>query len=380
MFNKHDISRDACMLLGPLRRQGYDWWWHSFTAVSDETGEEKPFFIEFFVCNPDLAEEIPVLGQLPENQRAGKKPSYLMVKAGCWGEDHCQLHRFFAWKDVDIHMDAPYAVTAGDCHASEEALSGSVCVTPEEAKAHPEWMCDAGEIRFDLTIRKDIAFNVGYGASRPLRDVEAFAMYWHAEGMKSFYSGKIVLNGRSYTVSPETCYGYADKNWGRDFTSPWVWLSSNHLVSRKTGKQLMNSVFDIGGGRPKIYFVPLDRRLLGVFYYEGEEFDFNFSKLHLQVKTEFSFREDAEKVYWQVRQENIHAVMETEISCRKKDMLLVNYEAPDGSKKHNRLWNGGNGTGIVRLWRKTLHGTELIDEVEATHVGCEYGEYDESAQ
>ena len=366
------------MLHGPLRRQGYDWWWHSFTAICDETGEEKPFFVEFFVCNPDLAEEEPILGQLPENQAEGKKPSYLMVKAGCWGEDHCQLHRFFAWKDVDMHMDAPYSITAADCHASEEALRGSISIQPEEAADHPEWMCDAGTISFDLTIKKDIAFNVGYGASKPLRDAEAFAMYWHAEGMKSYYSGKIFLNGTSYTVSPETCNGYADKNWGRDFTSPWVWLSSNHLVSRKTGKQLMNSAFDIGGGRPKIYFVPLDRRLLGVFYYEGEEYDFNFSKLHLHVKTEFSFREDEEKVYWHVRQENVHDVMETEISCIKKDMLLVNYEAPDGSKKHNRLWNGGNGTGIVRLYKKTGsdHDLELIDEVETTHVGCEYGEYD----
>ena len=84
-------------------------------------------------------------------------------------------------------------------------------------------------------------------------------------------------------------------------------------------------------------------------------------------------------MYWHVRQENIHAVMETEISCCKKDMLLVNYEAPDGTKKHKRQWNGGNGTGIVRLYRKTGagHDPELIDEVEATHVGCEYGEYDE---
>ena len=84
-------------------------------------------------------------------------------------------------------------------------------------------------------------------------------------------------------------------------------------------------------------------------------------------------------MYWHVRQENTHAVMETEITCLKKDMLLVNYEAPDGSKKHTRLWNGGNGTGIVRLYRKTGtgHAPELIDEVEATHVGCEYGEYDE---
>lgn len=377
MFNKHDITRDECMLRGPLRREGYDWWWHSFTAVNDETGAEKPFFVEFFLCNPDLAEDVPVLGQLPANKAAGKRPSYLMVKAGCWGEGHCQLHRFLAWKDVEVHMDAPYSVKAADCYASEDTLKGSISITPEEAAAHPEWMCDAGSMSFDLTINKLIAFNVGYGASKPLRDAEAFAMYWHAEGMKSQYSGKIVLNGKSYTVTPETSYGYADKNWGRDFTSPWVWLASSCLFSKKTGKQLMNSAFDIGGGRPKIYFVPLDRRLLGVFYYEGEEFDFNFSKLHLHVKTEFSSWEDDEKVYWKVRQENIHAVMETEVECLKKDMLLVNYEAPDGTKKHNHLWNGGNGTGTVKLCRKTESGLELFDEITATHIGCEYGEYGE---
>ena len=66
-FNKHDISRNACMLKGKLAKRGYDWWWHSFTGVDEETGEEKAFFIEFFVCNPDLAEPEPVLGQLPEN-------------------------------------------------------------------------------------------------------------------------------------------------------------------------------------------------------------------------------------------------------------------------------------------------------------------------
>ena len=341
MFNHHDISRDACMLHGPLARRGYDWWWHSFTAQDAETGEDKAFFIEFFVCNPALAEDEPVLGQLPANRDAGKKPSYLMVKAGAWGKDHCQLHRFFAWKDVTMHADAPYRIEAADCLACETALRGSISIPPEEAAAHPEWMCDGGEISWNLTVDKQIAFNVGYGASKPLRDAEAFAMYWHAEGMKSAYAGEIFFNGKRFLVTPEKSYGYADKNWGRDFTSPWVWLSSNHLFSKKTGQLLQNSVFDIGGGRPKIYFVPLDRRLLGVMYYEGKEYDFNFSKLHLNVKTEFSFEEQEDLVRWQVRQENLHAVMETEVFCRKEDMLLVNYEAPDGSKKHNRLWNGG---------------------------------------
>lgn len=154
MFNHHDIIRDSCMLHGPLAHHGYDWWWHSFTPQDAETGEDKPFFIEFYVCNPALAEEEPVLGQLPENRAAGKKPSYLMVKVGTWGEDACQLHRFFAWKDVSLHPDAPYRIEAADCLACETALKGSVNITAEDAAAHPEWMCDAGTMTWDLTIDK----------------------------------------------------------------------------------------------------------------------------------------------------------------------------------------------------------------------------------
>ncbi len=377
MFNEHDIFRDACMLHGPLAHQGYDWWWHSFTAQDAVTGEDKPFFIEFFVCNPALGGAEPVLGQLPANKEAGIKPSYLMVKAGTWGEDHCQLHRFFGWDDVKLRAEAPYSIKAADCYASENVLKGSISISAEDAAAHPEWMCGSGELSWELVIDKQIAFNVGYGASAPLREAEAFAMYWHAEGMKSAYSGRITYNGREYIVDPAKSFGYADKNWGRDFTSPWVWLSSNCLTSRISGKRLENSVFDIGGGRPKVYFVPLDRRLLGVFYYDGREFDFNFSHFWLNVKTEFSFDELEDRVVWHVRQENIHSVMETEVSCLKKDMLLVNYEAPDGSKKHNKLWNGGNGTGRIRLYDKTHDGLVLVDDIDATHIGCEYGEYDE---
>ncbi len=379
MANISDLSRDQWMLRGPLARRGYDWWWHSFTAENTQTGETKPFYIEFFTCNPAKAPDEPrIVWHLSPKERKNRRPSYLMVNAGFWGEEHGQLHRFFAWKDVALHGSAPYRVEAADCLATETALRGSISVTPEEAAAHPEWMCDAGAMSWDLRIDKQIAFNVGYGASKPLRDVEAFAMYWHAEGMKSAYSGEVVFNGRRYTVTPEKSFGYADKNWGRDFTSPWVWLSSNCLRSKKTGRLLENSAFDIGGGRPKIYFVPLDRRLLGVMYYEGREYDFNFSHLWLNVKTEFSFEEQDELVVWHVRQETLHAVMETEVFCRKREMLLVNYEAPDGSKKHNRLWNGGNGWGTVWLYTKKDGHLELVDEVEASHIGCEYGEYGEA--
>lgn len=376
MFNQHDLRRNECMLTGSFRRQGYDWWWHSFTAENEETGEEKAFFIEYFLCNPDLAEDVPVLGQAKENKRKGKKPSYLMVKAGCWGEEHLQLHRFIPWKEVELHPNWPYAIRAKDCYASEERITGCVVRTERDCKIHPEYMSDAGRMSWDLKIDKQVAFNVGYGTSELFCRLKAFEMYWHAEGMKSKYEGSVILNGIKYTVKPETSYGYADKNWGCNFTSPWIWLSSNDLVSRISGKKLTNSVFDIGGGRPKVFGVPLERQLLGAFWYEGKEYEFNFSKFWTGTKTKFNCKETKDEIVWRIIQENHKAMMKTEIRCKKKDMLLVNYEAPDGTKRHNRLWNGGNGVGRVKLYEKVKGMYLLVDDINVYHTGCEYGEYD----
>ena len=41
-------------------------------------------------------------------------------------------------------------------------------------------------------------------------------------------------------------------------------------------------------------------------------------------------------------------------------MLLVNYESPDGAKRHIEL--------------NDRHG-DLIDRIHAENIGCEYGEY-----
>ncbi len=370
-FNKHDISRNACQLFGGQARQGYDWWWHSFTARNAKTGEEKPFFAEFFLCNPDLGGRSPVLGQLPENKAKGIRPSYLMVKVGCWGEDAVQLHRFFAWDDIKVDFGVPFSVSAEECELGENMLKAHVKITAEEAKAHPEWMCGAGEITMELALSKITAFNVGYGAGRLFRKLQLFEMFWHAEGMKTKFEGTVTLNGEKYIVQPETSYGYADKNWGKNFTSPWVWLSSNNLTSQLTGKKLSDSVFDIGGGCPKVGPIRLPRKLLSAFWHEGRAYEFNFSKLWTFCRTKFDCREEAGRIIWHVEQTAAGCRMVTDVVCEKKDMLLVNYESPDGEKRHNRLWNGGNGKGTIELY----HRGKLVDRIRAENIGCEYGEY-----
>ena len=378
MGNRSDISRNQFMLKGALSKKGYDWWWHNFTGVNEETGERKQFYVEFFGCNPAKAKEKPYFVWNKPKKKLGDRPSYFMVNVGYWGKDHAQFHRFFPWKDVNIYDGVPFVVEAGDCICSEVYTEGSVSVHSDIEKKHPEWMSDVSTMSWALEIDKKIAFNVGYGASAFFRKINAFEMFWHAEGIKTEYKGEVILNGEKYIVSPKDCNGYADKNWGKDFTSPWIWLSSNNLTSLLTGRKLHNSVFEIGGGRPKIYFVPLNKKLLGVFHYEGRDYEFNFSKFWTLSKTKFKCFETKKEVVWHIVQDTRKARLVANVHCKKDEMLNINYESPDGHKRHNRLWNGGTGRGELLLYKKGLFGKlKLVDDVLAEDIGCEYGEYND---
>lgn len=295
-----------------------------------------------------------------------------MVNVGCWGKTHKQLHRFFGWNNIYVNWGVPYSIKADDCYIDEKATYGDVFVSEEQNIAHPEYMSDSGHIKWNLKIIKDIAYNVGFGASTLFRKLQLFEMFWHAEGMKSYFEGSIFLDDEEYVVRKEDCYGYSDKNWGKNFTSPWLWLSSNNLTSKLTGKKLNNSVFDMGGGRPKIGPIALKGKLLSAFYIEGKEYEFNFSKFWTFTRTKFASHETEDEILWRVTQKTWTNKVVVEVSCKKEDMLLINYESPDGYKRHNRLWNGGNGKGTIYLY----HHKKLVDTIYAENIGCEYGEYD----
>ena len=91
-------------------------------------------------------------------------------------------------------------------------------------------------------------------------------------------------------------------------------------------------------------------------------------------RDDFDFEEGDEVHTWHINASNKNSKMEMVLYCKRDEMMLFNYEAPDGQKRHNRLWNGGNGWGEIKLYKKD--GT-LIDHVKMENAGCEYGEYDD---
>lgn len=377
IMNKSDLSRNLYMLKGPLAKNGYDWWWHNFTGYSQTTGEAKSFFIEYFICNPGLGNGHPILGQLPTNQAIGRKPSYALIKVGTWGKDAKQIHNFYPVSKFRSDEEK-LNISIGDCELSETHLKGKCFVSEEDAAEHAEYMCNAGNMSWQLKLNKKIAYNVGYGASKLLRKINAFEMFWHAEGIKTEYEGIVELDGITYDVIPEKSYGYADKNWGSDFTSPWLWISSCHMKSLLSDQVLENSAVEFGGGKPKVFGKSLNRKLLGGFYYEGKMYDYNFSKFWRRSHIDFEFIEGEKINTWKLKAENRKTVLNLTLECPVDEMLFINYEAPNGSKKHNRLWNGGTGIGKIELLKKHKKGVRVIDLIEIRNVGCEYGTYDAS--
>ena len=377
-FNVQDHSKDKYMLTGSLAEEGYDWWWHSFTGYNKKTGEAKHFFIEYYLMNPGLGGSEVVYGQLPDNKEMGVRPSYMMVKAGSLGKKGVQLHRFFPWDDVTISEADSFEVSADDCLCTENHITGSIKLTKKEAKEHPEYMCDGGSMSWDLYVDKQIAFNVGLGTDKVVRDLARYEMAWHAEGIKTAFGGTVKLGKEEYVVSPQDCYGYADKNWGSNYTIPWIWLSSNDIVSRISGKRLDNTVFVIGGGRPKVGNIEIEGELLGALWLEGKPYEFNFSKPITLPKTQFRVVEGKKKVTWKIIQQTPTVKMYTSIECPKEEMINNNYESPNGYIIHDKLWLGGTGIGYIKLYERSADGLKLdwkmVDYLEVNSCGCEYGE------
>jgi tocopherol cyclase len=369
------MSRNGYMLRGGLARRGYDWWWHSLVGVNKATGEERPFFIEYYVINPALGGKDPIPGQLEENKRNGIKPSYAMLKAGSWGKNGAvQLHNFYGIQDFSAstrEMD----VKIGPHTATETHLKGAVRMSPEDAAAHPEFMSGAGEMSWDLDARKVFTYHVGFGTSWLFRALNAFQMFWHVQGLKTEYKGSILFNGQEFDVSPDTCRGYQDKNWGADYTRVWVWLNCNNFTSRSSRQKLDMTSLDVGGAQPVCFGINLPRRLLVAFFHEGRLYEFNFSKILLNPKQRFDCKITEEKGLWDITAWNRNAKIEISFSCPLDHMMLFNYENPDGQKNHTQLWNGHHASGTVKLYRKAGGDYELIDTFDGRMGGCEFGEY-----
>lgn len=378
------MTRNRFMLRGLARYNSYDWWWHSLVAIERETGQERPFFFEYFVINPGIAgkDGPAVLGD-----GKGRKPSYAMIKAGAWGipgDRNTAVQIDNCWPIADFRASTKFMdVAIGPNRATETAISGAAFAGPRTRESGwPSQVVGGlsavgpgkGVLSWDLKVKKTVSYSVGYGASAVFNALQAFRMFWHVGGMKCEYEGTITLDGKVYDVFPERSYGYQDKNWGRDYTNPWIWLNCNNFHDA-AGTELGGTSLDVGGGRPVAFGISLPRKILVAFKHRGRMYEYNFSKFWSKNRQDFSCTVSDDEVRWQVRVENRDSRLEADFSCPKETMLRIDYENPKGFRDHKELWNGGWASGTLTLYRKTGSGWEAVETLTGKNGGCEYGAY-----
>lgn len=373
-MNQSDLNRNSYMLRGSLSRKGYMRWFHSFTGVQAESGETRTFFIDYFIINPGLGGDQPILGQHPYYKKRGMRPSYVMIKAGVFpgsnGESGRQIHAFYPISSLKVTGN-PMVMQIEDCFYSENHISGFVEVSPAEAR-HRSFMSDAGWMEWDVEVHKAVACNTGILSGAFFRAVNGLENFWHGEGIRSFFRGTVTLDGISYQVTPDTSYGYADKHWGRSFISPLFQFASGRLSSARTDRELKHSVLAVNGCCPRFLFFPLRHRLMIQLTYMGEDYEFGFVRPFLFSKQKWEAKETNKRFIWHIMAKNRTSVIKISCSCIKEQLMQLRYETPEGHRLKSPLWSGSAGTGTIQLYRREKGGKELIDTLKLEDAVCRW--------
>lgn len=364
-MNRFDSDRNAYMLRGSLTRKGYMRWWHSFSGVQPDTGETRTFFVEYFIINPALGGDQPILRQHPYYKKRGMKPSYAMVKVGAFpdasGNAGKQLHAFYPISSLRVAQN-PLHMEIEDCLFSENRISGFVDVTEEEAR-HRSFMTDAGYMEWDLEVHKAIACHTGMIANRFFTALNALESFWHGEGIRTFFRGTVILDGVTYEVTTENCCGYADKHWGRSFNKPWLQLASGKLISERTERELKHSALAIDGCCPKLFFLPLRRKLMIQLTYTGEDYEYNFAKPGTLSRCKWKVKATNKRFLWHIKAQNKTSVIKISGCCRKDRMTTLDYESPDGGRSKAPLFAGSAATGTIEIYRRISGGLQWVDTI-----------------
>lgn len=374
-MNQSDPARNAYLLKGALGKRGYMRWWHSFTGTNSKTGEVRTFFVEYFIINPALGKNIPILGQHPRNKKQGAKPSYVMIKAGVFQKDGMpgrQINCFYPISSLKI-AKAPLFIQVEDCTYSENHISGYVELSEEEA-SHRYFMSDAGFMEWDLDVCKSIACHTGPIAGPIFSALNALDSFWHGEGIRTAYSGTVNLDGDIYEVTPQTGNGYADKHWGKNYNRPWLQLAGCKILSKRTGKPLKYSALAIDGCCPRFLWFPLRPKLLMQLTYTGEDFCFSFARPGSFSRIRYTKKETNKRLIWHIKAQNKKAVVKLSMNCLKQDMIPLHYETPLGIKRRAPLLGSAAAKGTLELYRITPQGPEWLDTLTIENALCEYQE------
>ena len=375
---------DQYILRGKMRQEGFERWRYVFSALSKFNGRERKFFIELYIVNPGLSPKAAVISQKSRlaiseadlqyalagteaaahaNDEMDVKPSYVLVKAGIFGEGGKQMNKFYASSQFAFVKNTD-SFKVGECSFSSKGLSGSVLVTAQDLRVRPELLCNVGAMSWDLKFERSIENNPLYNRKNYL---------WIPIGTKTLFSGSVLVDNQEYVVLPKSSNGYIDKSWGETLNSPYFHISSGRLTSIITGRQMLNSCFALEG--------EFSGKLCAVINLEGAKYSVSNRKIFkkdviIHDCSQLSDTAEGEKVHWSVSIHRGKFVIDIDIYCKASEMFIRDYEMPQGKRCLLKVL-GGTGNGEIRVYKKVKKNLELLEHANINDAICEFGQTEE---
>lgn len=376
------------MLKGALKRSGFEWWRMVTNATSKTTGEERTFFIEFYIVNPALStdkclfitrtnkqkteeelfqaltsnEDIPDIQSSEED--VPEKPSFIMVKAGTFQGKGKQINAFFSPDMLELGKK-DFIIKLGDnaktsCMLGYDFTQGVVQVTRAKLKEMPELDCNVGTIGWNLKFERGINFDETYESSHTNYSVLAG---------KLLCSGSIVFDGEEYVVAREKSMAFYDKSWGKAFPEPYYHISSNNLSSQISGKKINEASLVIHGSYDKglSVLLHLDGQSIEFNAKNSSKYDLNFDCFEVQDGPRQN------KIHWTISIADKKRVLDIDIFSATKQMFLRNYQCPQEGRKIMKILSGAEGVGEIRLYNKVKKNLETVEHARLLDGICEYG-------
>ena len=370
----------------PKRKVGVNYWRFIFNAVGENTGAEKSFFIELEYINPSLSPSAPRLGFKPRvkiseadlqyvlagtnsaktlETEAIIQPSYCSVRVGMVGKESKQICEYHGLKSCSIKNN-PFEITIGNSVFAENKLSGYVSLSEQDAKDHPEFLCNGGSAEWNIDYSLETIFMEGFKSSKA---------HWFPCGCLAKFSGNILFDGTNYLIDAKRSYGYCDRYLGSVFPEKWFHLSSSNLTSNISGKLLFDSNFSVQG-------VFNDRiSFLGTF--EGQPLVFTADSSKSKYSCVWDCTQAPEgseyenKLHWSVSIHNKIYVIDIDVYFDLKELHDRKLELPQGKRKIMDLLEGFCGTGEIKLYKKNKKTLEQLEFAKIEKAVCEFGEIEE---
>lgn len=362
-----------------MKKNGVITWRYIFNASERDTAVEKMFYLELVMLNPYETPSTATLGfkerkifneedlqyALAGTESAHSiqteeimKPSFISVRFGEFGNSARQTAIYYSADEVSIKQK-PFEIKAGNCTFTENSISGFINLEKEVLDEHPEFLCDAGYVKYAFDLEMTSECEEGYKSKE---------FFWCPVGIRTNFSGTMNYNGYDYNVNPKTSFGYIEKFYGKEYPAPWFHLSGSCIQSSISGRTLFDSSFAVQG--------VFENLVSFVANFEGTKLEF------IAGKTKFnSFWEcvqspktdEDEKLHWSVSINDKTWVIDIDIYCKVEDLSTRKLEMSEGNRKVLSLIETGSGYGEIKVFKHTKKSLEQIEYMRITKTFCQFG-------